>query len=521
MRFHHRTHDDKLTAGKRSLAEAERGQVHLALERLRELAEEFPDDPEVLYPEALVRWDYLGQGVRARDLFERVYHLIPVGDQRLAETRAFAACNAAGLSRDEHELRRWLAIARQAGPGDQDLRQFADGVTTSLEKGIPYQDILWNGAAETQAHGAYGKQASLLELFLGIETPPLDPTREVRARRYRAEALRELDRRGMAQREASLNIPMPDERMALQEGLCELEQGLGTDPYDAELWNLRSAWCILLKRYEEAISHAEHALTLRPNGYVKPLINQATALGFLGRHADSAVAAQAAIHRAADAADRDQAQKVLAGLSHPPTPFTPQIARELSRAAWDVARNTATNELGAQGGGPARLGNGILNRVRGAGADAAVLAELLNDFLPETVFVALSETDHARPGLRQRFSDAARLLVARVNEVVRRDAARYLSLAILRAGNAAAMRREYQRLFPEPTDPTTHATGAVDPTMHRALQSYHSGLPAFLTSLEPIEDDGPNEPDVQKSGCGLTALALVVLLAVGLVIISH
>src|SRR4051812_34321450 len=128
MRFYKRTRDDKLNAGRRSLEEAERGQVHLALERLRDLSAEFPNDPEVLYVEGLLRQDHLGQGIMARELFERVYNLIPPSDPRLAETRAFAACNAAMLSRDEAELQRWLPLAIQAGLGDVSLHQFATAI---------------------------------------------------------------------------------------------------------------------------------------------------------------------------------------------------------------------------------------------------------------------------------------------------------------------------------------------------------------------------------------------------------
>jgi tetratricopeptide (TPR) repeat protein len=511
MRFHNRTRDDKLTTGKRSLAEAERGQVHLALERLLDLADEFPDDPEVLYVEALVRWDHLGQGSGAQELFERVYHLIPADDRRLAETRAFAACNAAVLSRNESELHRWLALARQAGPNDPDLRQFANGITTSLGQGLGYRVILWNAATEYQGHGAFGKEAGVLELFLGIESPPLDPTKEVQARRHRAEALRELDRNAMTQRNASLNVPMPDERMTLQEGLRELEQALELDPYDAELWNFRSAWCILLKRYEEAIPHAERVLSLRPQGYVKPLINKATALGYLGRYDESAAVAQEAIDRATDADDRSLARTVLADFRQPPAPLTPPAVRDLSQAAWDEARNIANNELGAQGGGASRLAAGILKRVRGAGADAGMLAELLNDFFPETVFVTISEADRARPGLRRTFADAARHLVGHANEIVRRDAARFLALAILRAGNAAAIRSEYRRMFPEPANLTMGATETIDPAMHRVLQSFHSRLPAFLTSREPIDDEW------SRAGCATASSALALIAVIVLI----
>jgi tetratricopeptide (TPR) repeat protein len=404
MRFYKRTRDDKLNTGLRSLAEAERGQIHLALERLKDLAE-----------------------------------------------------------------------------------------------------------------------ACLLELLLAIK-PSMELTKEVEARRLRAEALRELDRKAMTQRKASLNLPMPDERMTLKEGLHELEQALELDPYDAEMWNFRSAWCILLKRYEEAIPHAERALIIRPHGYVKPLINKSTALGYLGRHDESAAVAQEAIDRATNAADRSLARTVLADFRQPPAPLTPPAIQALSQVAWDESRNTANNELGAQSGGASRLAAGILERVHPAGADAGMLAELLNDFFPETVFVAVSEADRTSPGLRRRFADTAQHLLAHANEVVRRDAARFLALAILRAGNAAAIRGEFRRLSSEFSGSTMEATEAMDPLMHRVLQSFHSRLPAFLEGQEPIEDEGPIEDDKlienegSRAGCS-TVVGAMVLGAVVVIVV--
>jgi hypothetical protein len=301
--------------------------------------------------------------------------------------------------------------------------------------------------------------------------------------------------------------------MALQEGLRELEQALELDPYNAELWNFRSAWCILLKRYEEAIPHAEQALGIRPHGYVKPLMNKATALGFLGRYTEGEAVAQEAIDRAADSTDRTLARNVQENCRKPPAPLTLRMVRDLSRVAWDEARNTANDELGAQGGGPSRLVNGIMKRIRGAGqassvADASMLAELLNDFFPETVFVALSQAERSHPGVLSRFSDAARHLVAHMTGVVRRDAARFLALAILSAYNASAIRSEYRRMFPEPANLTTSATETIDPAIHRELQSFDSRLPAFLTSRVPIDDER------SRAGCATASSALALIAAV-------
>src|SRR4051794_19780673 len=116
-RFYARTHLDRHNHIKRCLFDCEQGRTDLALDRLHDLHEEFPENPDVIYGEALVRSHYLGQGVMARDLYEKAYHLSTPG----VPPRAFAAFNTATLARTSDEFHCWVRLARDAAPRDKQV----------------------------------------------------------------------------------------------------------------------------------------------------------------------------------------------------------------------------------------------------------------------------------------------------------------------------------------------------------------------------------------------------------------
>ena len=59
--------EDKINYINRSFFDAEHGWITLALNRLESLLNEFPNDPQVLYAEGLIRKDFLGQGIKAEE----------------------------------------------------------------------------------------------------------------------------------------------------------------------------------------------------------------------------------------------------------------------------------------------------------------------------------------------------------------------------------------------------------------------------------------------------------------------
>jgi hypothetical protein len=63
LNFYNRTEEDKLSCINRCYFEADHGNIYDALERIKDLQQEFPDDPKVIFTEAQLREDFLGQGV--------------------------------------------------------------------------------------------------------------------------------------------------------------------------------------------------------------------------------------------------------------------------------------------------------------------------------------------------------------------------------------------------------------------------------------------------------------------------
>ena len=148
MKFFHHSTDDVGIWINRCHVEAADGRVSLALERHRQLANEFPEDCHRAYDEGLIRRDYLGQGLIARDLFEKAYELATQSD--VTSTRWFAACNAANLARDEQEFRRWASIAVTLAPEEHPDHEFYKNQLDILDSGESYQALLLRWSSKSK-----------------------------------------------------------------------------------------------------------------------------------------------------------------------------------------------------------------------------------------------------------------------------------------------------------------------------------------------------------------------------------
>src|SRR3954449_1312887 len=95
--------------------EADQTRVALALDRLKELGEMFPDDARISYAEGILRRDHLGEGLRARNLFEKAYWAgLKSGLQ--GDYCWSAASNVADLACDEQDFKKWVDLTRSAPP---------------------------------------------------------------------------------------------------------------------------------------------------------------------------------------------------------------------------------------------------------------------------------------------------------------------------------------------------------------------------------------------------------------------
>ncbi len=290
-RIYQRSAEDLQYAIDRCFFDADCGLAFWAIERIKDLLEEFPGNAHVLYAQGLLRRDYLGQGLAAHQFFVRSYEASTLPTQQ--ETRWFSLCNMIPLSPSEAEFRRWAQVAlRDYGQDKDECRMWA-AVIERMDSGEAYHVIIGAEVFRVAQKGQHGLAAALLEIAL--QDPSLDGHDAFEVRKQRAMSLRALD--AAAEKVRQPEQTPPAERVMLNEAMLELGRAIEMDEYDATLWNYRSAWSALLLRDEEAIQYADRAIELRPEGYDRPFHNKAVALWRLGRLAEAQETARQAVAR--------------------------------------------------------------------------------------------------------------------------------------------------------------------------------------------------------------------------------
>lgn len=218
--------------GARAYIEADRGWASVALRRLEQLLRDYPDDAKTLVAIGHIRESFLGEGLGALALYERAFAANP--------RHPLAAAYATMLARDEEEFAKWTALTKTNTP-ESDKNELFEKIRARMEDwGEPYAEILREGAASQANGGEPGLCAAILEIVLQI--PNSRARNEVETHRNRAQALRALDAAADRARKSRIEYFAPDERLALHNAVAEIDRAIELDPYDAELWNLKSAW---------------------------------------------------------------------------------------------------------------------------------------------------------------------------------------------------------------------------------------------------------------------------------------
>jgi tetratricopeptide (TPR) repeat protein len=357
--------------------------------------------------------------------------------------------------------------------------------------------------------GATGTAVSLLELVL--VNHGFSPQEEARKRRWRAQKLRALDEQAEHFRETNREHFPPDERLTLHEALKELDRGIGVDQYDAEMWNLKSAWCRKLERREEALEAAGHAIKIRPYGYAKPHINKAQVLWELGRDSEALACAQEALRQAreaGDAADEQHAQELVEFCRRP------RVALDLSNFRFTFERVMrgsnilADIETGEHQAKPEVVTVGFFNRCRklqGSSSNSYVpiMAELLSDFTPERAFQVVS----AIPGMAKQFPmipniarvsqeaydhclHAALYITAYSEDVRQRDAARFLCMVFFGALEPEKVRMAYRQAILETSAAAVDEMSRLDEIMRAELGRINPNLPRLIADQESVNEEG-------------------------------
>jgi len=450
-RMYRRDQEDKLHTIARCFFEAEHGWISLALERLADLTDEFPDDPQVDYAEGMIRRDFLGQGIAAEDLFLRAQQHA-TDRTHSNENYLFSTFNAAKFARNQAEYRRQERIARTLAPNDPDLRLF-DHINEALADGVEYSELLAHAVGQHQQAGEHGSCAAFAELALGAGD--FSRQDQLRLRKARAGSLRELDKSCEASRSARGEAFPPEERLALIEALNEIDGVLAIDPADHVSWNFRSAWLNLLDRHEEALESAAKALEFCPSGYLRPKTNRIYALSHLGRNDEARQLVDQVIDEARKvgppaAQDAAMAQQYKIELNTP-MPTDDEILTALSKKVLQSAVLTA-GQVGDQwrsGDGEAEIAKGLHSRLLQAGpvwnlAHAALVAEFLQYFCPEIVWKSLMQASERDFEGFTNIVFGIYFVASHAQGVTRRDACRCVLLLLLGAGNPDKIRADYR-----------------------------------------------------------------------------
>lgn len=493
-RYYRRDQQDKHSALGRALDEAQEGRVELAFLRLRDLHEEFPNDASVIYAEGLAWRDALGNGEQARDCFERAYGAAAPD----AEVRGLAACNVAALARDLDEAVRWAPRATQILPEDKGAEALAAWVNDVKSQGGDYHASLIDRviAHQHDHHKKPGSPAAEMQIALRGNLGE----DEVNVRRQRAQLLRLLDASAQDHRQMLVEHFHPDERLALREALAEMDRAIELDKFDAELWNFRAGWCVLLERHEEALVAAREASALRPHRYARPWINKAQALWHLRRGDEAREAGREAARQAETAGDpKDKAAgEELTALrgSGPEMPTDAMFASwmEQFKRSWNV---TATKETVQNGraGDYQELVRGFVGRTAQFGRDwhpayVRAVAELLIYFRPETGLITLQKAGQSHPDFFGHALGAVLYLIVHAEGVLVRDAVRMYCLALLSSCDPGAVIAMYRVGVLEVSAASHDEFGRLEPLVREELGRINRWLPALFAGQPPVDAAG-------------------------------
>ena len=465
---------------------ADHGRVSLALERLKDLEMELGENPRISYAEGLLWSSSLGQGRKAYECFARAVELDP--------GYVNAACNACYFAPTEEEYRKYCDLLSHLSPME------AQRFIHRLGQGLPYWQILLNERErETPEFGAK------LELALASGTLPAE--QELDCRRARFTLLRKTDSTEEKLREAKGEAYPPDERLALQEALTELEKAIVLDPYDATFWNFKAAWCRLLGRFDEGLKSADEAIKLRPVGYHRPFHNQAIIYADLGKIPEAIACAKEALaqlEHSTEKADLPIIQKMIDDLATPHSPVELSDLIPIMRQVVSAAREEMTQLTGRTQDERASLGKMVemieyrIHNLQPSPDNALhyvpSMAQILANLTPETAFLVLQEMKKKNRVDFENSLTAALYIAAHGEKIMQRDALRLLILTLFAnvadSENEEPIREQYRNLILNVSAAATDEMKDLDQLMRKELARIHPDLPGVIVDQESSDEEG-------------------------------
>jgi tetratricopeptide (TPR) repeat protein len=529
MRLYKRSKSIDLTDTiSQSFFDADHGYVNVALDRLADLAAELGQDPHICYAEGIIRRDFIGQGEAAYNCFEAALSL----DGRYD----LAAANAATLAPSESSYRKWAALALELAPTDRGKWEL---LSVWLDKSRNYSQFMVERAVLDSGQSHFGTAAAYLEIALSL--PLFDENEFVDHRRLRAQALRALDEKsGIARSQVDHFIP-PEERLSLHEALAELDCAIQVDPADAELWNLRSAWCILLGRYEEAVEAADRAIELRPSQYAKPFHNKARALFEKGDASGALVCAKRAqkeAEAAASVSDVDNAKTLLAEIQSGKEFLGRDGLMQVLRQVGEAMERRAVVYAGTLRSNLEQLYRAFFAGVmiikpRLSLDHVSAIALLIANCPADASAAVLLRVRGGASGHWTSLVEATCYVVAKGEAVMARDAARVLALLIISEPDLETVVQSYRRYVAAPSIVGTGFAmlkSRVESAMHTLIGTNDAETTPFcvpsreeldearqgiLTRLsgQPFINDSSSFPQRRAGGCLGTLLTIAGVVA--------
>ena len=454
MRIYRRPENEKMGSLNRCHFDAEHGWISLSLARLADFQEEFPNDPQGVYAEAIIRKNFLGEGIMAHTLFLKSQQLSSENGGH-DETFCLSTFNAAAFAGTVEEYHCQEETFRNYFPNDPDIELF-DQINRDLAQGTSYADIQAQRVSMFEQHKQHGNCAALAEIALPAQEHALD--NELVLRRYRLQALRELDKSAANSRTARREGVPANERPALHLALAELEQVLALEPEDHILWNQKSVFLCLLERFEAAINAADQALNLCPAGYLKPRVNKALALFKSGRKQEALQEASVVMHLAKALGnegknDLNSVEEMIRDFSLPTASYDETLA-DLAKSLCRGASMIGDKEIPKKE--QKSILNGLKRRVDMIGlawnqAYIATMAELLTDFSSMTVWKLMLELSESHEKPYIHCIHAAIYIAAHAEGVMHRDVCRFLIYFLLGVLEPCKIRESYRQAILGPT----------------------------------------------------------------------
>lgn len=494
--LYRKDNEDKMNMINRCFFDAEHGLLTLSLERLKGLHQDFQSDPQVEYAEALIRKDFLGQGLEAEKMFLKA-QADATNRSHSNENYLFSTFNAAKHARDEEEFRRQSQVALSLAPHDPDVHFFYS-ILNQLDQGIPYTSILVDAVSVYQANHKWGACASFAEIALQAGDLSLDD--ELALRQARMTSLRELDKAAEESRRIRGEVFPSEERLALHEAIREVERTLSLDEDDHKLWNWKSAWLFLMNKYEDSLIAADRAIDLCPDGYLKPKTNKVMCLARLGRKEEAANVIEQLLIEADKLgpdfeADLRLAQQIEQDLQRTPVSKEEELlylSKQMVNAAYLVSQQELNR--GKTSDGSDQIQRGLEKRVGIAGKSwrknyVALIEEMLVFFSSETVCYCLLNLSQSLHSEYRNCLYALLYISAHYQGILQRDACRTVILSMLSHGDPDVILKAYREAIIGTTKAGPEGFALLENNIRNELGKYNPSLIPLFADQSPLSTE--------------------------------